>query len=160
MEKNRFPIVGFWLESSFFERIILEKLKPFSHDSVLIGEFFRSFSAFLDKEEIREESMHQLTGAFDIEDPSPHQDWIKSHESLFSKLDWRNISSWFQLFPQNGQSEGYGLIQRLEELKASLHALNLKDHDPRLSAHMIQMPVSIIKKLFTWAKSATTQFHS
>ena len=109
MEKNRFPIVGFWLESSFFERIILEKLKPFSPDSVLIGEFFRSFFVFLYKEEIREESMHQLTIALLIYS-SPHQDWIKSHESLFSKLDWRNISSWFQLFPQNGQFEGYGLI--------------------------------------------------
>ena len=155
IEETCSPIGGIWLESCF-EGNPLEKLKVFSPDSALVGEFVSSLFAFIDKEKKRDEAVRQSTTTFDVEDPSPHQEWIKSHDSLFNKVDWKNIASWFQLFPQNGQAKGTDLVQRLEELKVSLNALNLKDHDSRLSAHLIQLPISTIRKWLSWTKRATT----
>ncbi len=155
IEETCSPIGGIWLESCF-EGNPLEKLNVFSPDSALVNEFVSSLFAFIDKEKKRDEAVRQSTTTFDVEDPSPHQEWIKSHDSLFNKVDWKNIASWFQLFPQNGQSKGTDLIQRLEELKASFNALNLKDHDSGLSANLIQLPISTIKKWLSWTKSATT----
>lgn len=154
IEETCSPIGRIWLESCF-EGNPLEKLNVFSPDSALVNEFVSSLFTFIDKEKKRDESVRQAAVSFDVEDPSPHQEWIKSNESLFNKVDWKNISSWFQLFPQSGLSKGNDFIQRLEELKAFLNALSLKDHDPALSIHLIHLPVSTLKKWLSWAKSAS-----
>ena len=70
-------------------------------------------------------------------------------------MDWKNISSWFHLFPQNDLSKGTEILKQLQELKQSLTALDLKDHDQRLSIKLIELPISTIKIGCLLAKRAT-----
>ena len=98
IEETCSPIAGIWLASSY-EGNPLASLKLFSSDTALANEFINTLFAFIDKEKKRDEVNRQSTVSFDVEDPTPHQEWVKSHDKLLKKVDWKNISSWFHLFP-------------------------------------------------------------
>lgn len=153
IEETCSSMAGIWLGSSF-EGSPLEGLKAFSPDSALVNEFASSLFRFIEKEKRRDESIGQSLVFFDVEDPTPHQEWIKSHEPLFSKVNWNDIASWFHLFPKNGESKGNKLIQQLEEIRASINSLELQDHDARLSMILAELPDSTIEEWLSFVESS------
>lgn len=154
IEETCSPIARIWLESSF-EKNPLVSLKTFSSDVALINEFTTALYAFIDKEKKRDELNQQPIIPFDVEDPTPHQEWIKSHDKLFQTVNWKNISSWFYLFSPNDQSRGAAIIQQLEGLRASLKLLDIKNHDHLFSNKLIELPISTVKKWLSMARAAT-----
>ncbi|MFI5344045.1 MAG: DUF4011 domain-containing protein, partial [Chlamydiales bacterium] len=148
------PIAGIWLASSF-ERNPLASLKLFAPDTALANEFISTLFAFIDKEKRRDEVNRQSTVSFDVEDPTPHQEWVKFHDKLLKKVDWKNISSWFHLFTPNDQSKGMEILTQLEEIKQSLISLDVQNHDPHLSIKLIELPISTVAKWLSLAKSAS-----
>ena len=155
IEETCSPIAGIWLASSF-EGNPLASLKLFSPDTALTNEFISTLFTFLDKEKRRDEVNRQSTVPFDVEDPIPHQEWVKSHDKLLKNVDWKNISSWFYLFTPNDQSKGMEILKQLEALKQSLISLDLQNHDPHLSIKLIELPISTVEKWLSLAKSVST----
>lgn len=147
------PIAGVWLASSY-EGNPLASLKLFSSDTALANEFINTLFAFINKEKKRDE-VNQSTVSFDLEDPTPHQEWIKSYDKLLKKVDWKNISSWFHLFPQNDHSKGAEILKQLQELKKNLISLDLKSHDPSLSIKLTELPRATVENWLSLAKSST-----
>lgn len=153
LEETCSPIAGIWLASSY-EGNPLASLKLFSSDTALANEFINTLFAFIDKEKKRDE-VNRSTVSFDVEDPTPHQEWIQSHDKLLKKVDWKNISSWFHLFPQNDQSKGTEILKQLQELRLSLNSLDLQSHDPHLSIKLIELPIATVENWLSLAKSST-----
>jgi DNA polymerase III delta prime subunit len=153
IEETCSPIAGIWLASSF-EGNPLASLKLFSSDTALTNEFINTLFAFIDKEKKRDE-VNRSTVSFDVEDPTPHQEWVKFHDKLLKKVDWRNISSWFHLFTENNQSNGTEILKQLQELKQSLISLDLQSHDPLLSIKLIELPTATVENWLSLAKSST-----
>lgn len=155
IEEKCSSIAKIWLESSF-EGSPLVSLNPFSSDTALINEFITILFVFLDSEKTRDEVNRQSAVSFEVEDPFPHDIWIKKHEKLFKKVDWKKISAWFQLFCSNDHCQGTMIINQLKELKQSLNILDLKSHDFRLSTKLIELPTKIVKKWLSLTKYAAT----
>jgi len=154
IEETCAPISGIWLESSF-EGNPLASLKLFSSDTALVNEFITTLFAFIENEKKRDEVNSQSIVSFDVIDPYPHQEWIKSNDKLLTKVDWKNISSWFQLFSPIEQLKGSEIIKYLEELKKRLCILDLNKHDQKLSSKLIDIPLSTIEEWLFLAKKAT-----
>lgn len=154
IEESCSSIAGIWLASSF-EGNPLASLKLFSPDTALANEFSNTLFAFIDKEKRRDEVNRQSTLSFDVEDPTLHQEWVKSHDKFLKQMDWKNISSWFHLFTPNDQSKGIEILTQLKELKQSLISLDLQNHDPHLSIKLIELPLSTVKKWLSLAKSVS-----
>lgn len=154
IEETCSPIAGIWLASAF-EGNPLVNLKLFSSDTALSNEFISSLFAFIDREKRRDEVNQKSITTFDVDDPSPHQEWVKAHDKLLKKVDWQNIALWFHLFAPSDQSKGSEVTKQLEELKLVLSYLDLKDHDPQLSVKVIERPLSTVGKWLSLAKSAT-----
>ena len=152
------PISGIWLES-LFEGSPLSRLKFFSSDAALVNEFRTTLLSFLDKEKKRDELYRQLTGgAFDVDNLSPHQEWVNSHEHLLKNVNWKDIASWFHLFSLGNQSEGAEIIKRLEEIKQRLSSLKVYDQNEIFSSKLIEIPLPALEEWLSLAQKATT-FH-
>ena len=134
----------------------MANLKVFSSDAALVNEFIASLFVFIDKEKKRDEVNRETTVSFDVEDPSPHKEWVKSHDKLFKKVDWKNISSWFCLFSLNDQSKGSEIIKKLEEQKRLLSSIEFKNHDQTLSSHLVDISTLILEKRLSLAQKITT----
>lgn len=148
------PIARIWLESAF-ENNPLIRLKIFSSDVALINEFTTVVFSFIDKEKRRDELNQQSIISFDVEDPAPHQEWIKTYNKFLQTVNWKNISSWFQLFSPNDLSKGTATIQQLEGLRAALNLLDKQKHDYQFSNKLIVLPISTVKNWVSIARSAT-----
>ena len=153
IEESCSPLAKIWLESRFEENS-LKNLKIFSSDNALVDEFTMALDAFIVKENRREE-LSQSTISFEIQDPSPHQDWVMTYDSLFKTVNWENISFWFHLFSPSSQSKGSESIKQLEDIKSSLNLLDFEKHDYQLSEKLIELSISKVKKWKALAKNAT-----
>lgn len=94
----------------------------FSFDKALTNEFSNCLFAFLDKEKRRDEVNQRQQHCLD-EDPSSNQEWIKSHDKLLKKVNWKHIAAWFHLFTSAEQAKGKEILAQLENLKQSLISL-------------------------------------
>ena len=153
IEETCSSIAEIWLASSF-EGNPLANLKLFSPDTALAHEFITNLFAFIDKEKRRDE-VNCSTLSFDVDDPTPHQEWVKSHDKLLKKLDWKNIAAWFHLFHPNDPSNGREILTQLAELKQSLLSLDSQDHDPDLSIQLIEWSLSTVEKWLSLSKSVS-----
>jgi primosomal replication protein N'' len=155
IEETCSPIARVWLESCF-EGSPLQSLKIFSSDKALITEFITILQSFIDKENRRDEIDQGYNVNFDIEDPTPHQGWVDTYDTLFKTLNWSNVSSWFSLFSAGTKSSGAESIKRLTELQSILNLLDYKNLDHQFSSQFIELPISKVKKWATLAKSVMT----
>ncbi|RUR24703.1 AAA domain-containing protein [Legionella qingyii] len=145
IEETCIPIVGIWLKSSY-EGSPLEKLKIFSSDEALINEFYTLLITFVNKEYKRNELNPQSNLSFEIEDPTPHQEWIKHHDKLLRAVDWKKVLSWFNLFSKGECSNGHGIIKNIQGIQQQLATLELEKYDFMLASKLIDIPIATIEE--------------
>ena len=145
IEETCGPLASVWLRSSF-EESSLANLRAFSSDKALVDEFISTLYDYFDKEKLRNEFGQQSKKSFDIEEPASYEEWIGSHDDLLKMVNWKNISSWFDLFLTKEVLNGSEIIKKLEEIKAELSVLDLSKHNQNISNKLIDYNKSTVKE--------------
>ena len=87
-------------------------LRQFPVDGAVQRAFTSNLTAFLEKEQERQDVLAQTSSPFEIqEDPSPYRSWLDSSESIFedfTALKQHGFVSWFDLFRSDQATPAVG----------------------------------------------------
>jgi primosomal replication protein N'' len=153
------PLASLWLAARY-EGSPLVALKSFATDVALIKLLSDLFGVLVDAEEHRDKVLG-AGEAIEVDDPAPHQAWLRTYESMFRAMaepTRRNLSSWLGVFRPmlGGQSAGSRIVVRLETAREGLEKLEPFGDDWTLADALAQMPASDLERWLEWADVAVS----
>jgi primosomal replication protein N'' len=130
------PLARLWL-SSAYERNPLHVLRPFAVDDAIESDLSTALAEFSTAEAQRCAILAKGGPVFEIDDPAPFQKWLQESRPIFENMTQvtrQGVMIWLDLFRPRADGDdsgriGHALIERLDQIKAALLALNANAHD-------------------------------
>jgi primosomal replication protein N'' len=160
LEETCSPLARLWLESGY-ETSPLKVLRQFSVDGAVQRAFASNLTAFLEKEQERQDVLAQTSPPFEIrEDPSPYRSWLDSSESIFENftaLKQHGFVSWFDLFRSDQATPAVGdsIIGTLERIGRELAAAEGRGYDPLLLKSVAKLDTGELENWLRVVKQVT-----
>ena len=155
------PLLSLWLPAKF-EHSPLSELTEFSNDPITINLFNQSLTQFIQVEHVRTANLDNQPIQFDVDDPLPHQQWLKKESEAFLKITENlreRLLKWLPLFKiqniQTGNLEGDRLINGLKFLQNQLSFLN-SEAWCHLSQKFCYLEPKILEDLLSKARKLIT----
>jgi primosomal replication protein N'' len=136
IEETCAPLARLWL-SSAYERNPLHILRPFAVDDAIESDLSAALAEFSTAEVRRCAILAKGDTVFEIDDPAPYREWLQASRPIFetmTQITRQGVMIWLDLFQPRATGDdsgsiGHGLIERLDQIKTALLALNANAHD-------------------------------
>ena len=147
------PLARLWLASGY-EGSPLHVLKRFSADASTLGPFLEDFAAFSNAESNRCGVFLKPAPSFEIDNPSPYQEWLKVQGPILETMDpvsRQSLSQWYDLFkPISGEtSQGTGIIESLEGAQRKFGNIDDSHHDDTIFPFVFELNMD---EMHVWLK--------
>ncbi|MHC9084888.1 AAA domain-containing protein [Luteimonas sp. RIT-PG2_3] len=151
------PLARLWLPARY-EGSPLSCLQPFPADAATLQSFEHDLRQFEDAETARRAALQAHPATFEVDDPTPHRDWLLGPARALLALDEgqrSRLARWLPLFRDataGGDGVGTRTLASLERIEQQLRVSAIADHAPQWSASLSALPAPALVRLLAQAE--------